>query len=196
MIKINLSSTRGAADNFNVGGFDLSHLNVKMIFFGIIFLYVPEMILSSYYEKEVEGLKNQETSLRNEVRKVSSKVRSLKNIKKQVDALKKQEQKLSEKLKAVTVIINKRKNPFKVLYYIAENTPKTVWMTSIKMQNTDLILRGHAENWKDIGALLESLKNSIFLSDLKYKVPDGVENQYDGRRVEVFEITANIVRFK
>lgn len=196
MIEINLSPTKNGGDKLNVGGFDLSHINVKMVLLGVLFLYIPEGLLSSYYEDEISSLTKKEQTLRSEVRKTSSKVRSLNNIKKQVEALKKQEDALSERLKTVKLIINKRKNPFKVLYYVAENTPKTVWLTSIKMEDTKLILSGHAENWKDIGVFLESLKNSIFLANIQYKVPDGVKNEYGGRKVEVFQITSDITRFK
>lgn len=196
MIEINLSPTKSGGDKLNVGGFDLSYLNVKMVIIGILFLYIPESLLSSYYEQEISSLTAKEQELRTEVRKTSSQVRSLDNIKKQVDALKIQEDALSERLKAVKLIINKRKNPFKVLYYIAENTPKTVWLTSMKMEETSLVLNGHAENWKDIGVFLESLKNSIFLSNIQYKVPDNAKNEYGGRKVEVFQITSDISRFK
>ena len=196
MIEVNLSNTRSTGDVFNVGGFDLSHLNVKMIIVGLLVLYIPENFLLSYYEGSIEDLKKEETIIRTDVRKISSKVRGLNNIKKQVDALNDQEKKLAEKLQAVKVIINKRQNPFKILYYIAQSTPEKVWLTSMKMEGKQLILQGHAENWKDIGNFLEALKNSIFLSNLQYKVPEGAQTDYNGRKVEVFQITSDITRFK
>lgn len=196
MIEIDLSSGRGDGDKLNVGGFDLSYLNVKMLLIGIVFLYLPEALLQSYYDGEVEGLNKKELSIRKAVRKTTSKVKELDSIRKQVEALKQQETKLSERLKTVKVIINKRQNPFKIFHYVAESIPTNVWLTSLKMEDRRLVLKGHAENWKDIGTFLEALKNSIFLSNLEYKVPENAKTEYDGRKVEVFEITSNITRFE
>ena len=196
MIEVNLSNTKSTGDVLNVGGFDLSHLNVKMILVGLLFLYIPEGFLNSYYEGTIEDLKKEESAIRGDVRKISSQVRGLNNIKKQLDALNDQEKKLAEKLQAVKVIINKRQNPFKILYYIAQSTPEKVWLTSLKMEGRQLILQGHAENWKDIGNFLEALKNSIFLANLQYKVPEGAQSDYNGRKVESFQITSDIARFK
>jgi len=58
-------------------------------------------------------------------------------------------------------------------------------------------MRGYAKTWKNIGDLLESLKSSIFFSkQVDYKRPADMQPEYRGQRVEVFEISGNIVRFK
>lgn len=196
MIEINLSPSKSGGEALNFGGFDLSQLNVKMIIFGILFLYIPESILSNYYEGEVSNLSNQEVKLSRSLRKAKGKLKGLDNIKKQVDALKNQEKRLAERLSAVKIIINKRQNPFKVLSYIADNTPKTVWLNSIVLEDKKIVMGGNSENWKDIGVFLEALKNSIFFSNIQYKVPENAKTDFNGRKVEVFEITSELVRFQ
>ncbi len=196
MIEIDLSSGRRDGDKLNIGGFDLSYLNVKMILVAILVLYIPEMVVEKFYESKFETLNKKEVQIRKEVRKTTGKVKELDNIRKQVEALKSQETKLSERLKAVKVIINKRQNPFKILQYLAKSIPNNVWLTGLKIEGRKLILRGHAQNWKDIGIFLEALKNSIFLNNLDYKVPENAKSEYDGKKVEIFEIRANITRFE
>ncbi|MCT4642568.1 MAG: PilN domain-containing protein [Bacteriovoracaceae bacterium] len=196
MIEINLSPTSKAGDKLKVGGFDLSKLNVKMLIIALVILYIPENFINNYYDDE-KSQANQIISNNNrQLKKLQSKVRQLDFIKKQVEALKTQEDKLAKKLKTVEVIINKRQNPFVVMKYIAENTPEKVWFEKLQLKDRKLEILGYAQSWKHIGDLLQGLKNSIFLSNLKYSVPESMEADFQGKKVEVFKIDATVSRFK
>ncbi len=46
MIEINLSPTKKESSLTNIGGIDLSLINVKMLVFALAFLYIPEVFLS------------------------------------------------------------------------------------------------------------------------------------------------------
>lgn len=197
MIEINLSPNKKEASITNVGGIDLSLLNVKMLVLALILLYVPEGMLVSHYDDQIKAEQDQQTQLRNEHRKIVAKVRSMDNIKRQVDALMEQEQKLARKLEVVKEVINKRQNPYKVLKYIAENIPDGVWLTSLDLQEKELTMQGYSTNFKNIGQFLENLKNSIFfMKNLNYERPKGLADQVDGVYMEVFQIKANIASFE
>lgn len=197
MIEINLSPSKKAGSITNVAGIDLSLLNVKMLLVAFIILYVPDGFLLDYYDSQIVDNNKKQQVLNKELRTVSSKVRGMANIQKQVDALNEQEEKLAQKLNAVKDIINKRSNPFQLLQYITQNIPEDVWVTSVTINESSLLIKGHSKNWKSIGAFLENLKNSIFFSkQISYSRPENSENEYRGQRVEVFEIRATILRFK
>lgn len=197
MIEINLSPSKQSGSIANVGGIDLSLINVKMVFISLLILYIPEGFVEDYYNSEIAANSSTVQVLNKEFRQVSSKVKGMSNIQKQVDALNEQEQKLSQKLNAVKDIINKRSNPFELLKYLTQNIPEDVWVTYISIRDNNLKIKGHSTNYRSIGAFLANLKNSIFFSkQISYARPEGANNEYRGQRVEVFEINASILRFK
>ena len=197
MIEINLSPTKKTGSITNVGGIDLSHINVKMMLIAFFILYVPGGFLEDYFDGEIQTNQARYTKLNKEFKKVSKKVRGMSSIQKQVDALNEQESKLAKKLLAVRKIINKRQNPYEIMKYIVQNIPKDVWIISTKLNDNSLIMRGYAKNWKSIGTFLESLKSSIFFAkQIDYTRPANMNTEYFGQRVEVFEINTRVLRFK
>jgi Tfp pilus assembly protein PilN len=197
MIEINLSPTKKAGSITNVGGIDLSHINVKMMLIALLILFIPAGFIEDYFDGEIQNNQTRYTELNKELKKLNKKVRGMSSIQKQVDALNEQESKLAKKLLAVRKIINKRQNPFELMKYIVQNIPKDVWVISTSLNENNLIIRGYAKNWKSIGAFLESLKSSIFFAkQIDYSRPPDMNTEYFGQRVEVFEINAKILRYK
>ena len=52
MIEINLLEQKKQFKMPSVLGIDFSTINVKMLIFAILFSYIPEIFLKSYYESE------------------------------------------------------------------------------------------------------------------------------------------------
>ncbi len=197
MIDINLLPNNSSQSLDNVGGFNLSLVNVKMLVLSIVALYGVEIFVSGHFESELSDLTKKEQTILSEQRKVSGKLRNLAQVKKKVEDLNKQEVVLAKKIDVIKKIVDKRQNPFKVLKYIAENTPKDIWLNEIEFKDNKLKILGNSKSWKSIGAFLENLKTSIFFSaNISYEEPEGVEKLYKGQRVEVFKIEADIVRFQ
>lgn len=198
MIEINLSVENKEQSLTKVGGIDFSKINVKGMLFAILFLYVPEIFLTSHFESQTEEINAQLITLRTEDRQLKNKVRGLENIEKQINALKEQEKRLAEKLNVVKEIINKKQNPFSILKYIADNTPKDIWVTELKLtESLDITLKGQSKSWKSIGVFIDNLKNSIFFAkEMSYTQPgNNAIEETNGPRYENFEIKAKIVRF-
>lgn len=197
MIEINLSPTKKEASLTNIAGIDLSLINVKMLVVALLILYIPENFITSYFEGLTAEETKVQTKLRAELRKYKSQVKKMEGIKKQVDALIEQEGKLAKKLSVVKKVINKRQNPYKVLKYIADNIPEGVWLVSLELQDRELTMKGYSKNFKNIGAFLENLKNSIFFQkNISYDRPKELEDVVDGVRLEIFEIKANVASFE
>lgn len=197
MIEINLIPGSSGQNLENIGGFNFSLINVKLVVFSIIALYGVEVIVASYFDGELDELKAQQSALVSEQRGVSTKLRALADVKKQVENLNKQEAILAKRIDVVKEIVEKRQNPFKVLKYIAENTPKEIWLDEIVLDDRSLKLVGSSKSWKSIGEFLQNLKTSIFFdTNVSYVKPEGVVETFKGQRVEAFEINANVVRFQ
>lgn len=198
MIEINLSIESKEQSLTKIGGIDLSKINVKGMLIAILLLYIPEMILTGHFESETEEVNAELATLRTQDRQLKNKVRGLDNIEKQINALKEQEQRLAEKLGVVRQIINKKQNPFNVLKYIADNTPKDIWINELVIsENLELIIRGQSQTWKSIGIFLDNLKNSIFFSkDITYTQPNNNAQAGEGPRLENYEMRTKIVRFE
>ncbi len=197
MIEINLSPSKKAGGVTNIGGVDLSLINVKMMVIALIFMFVPEMVLQDMWESEKSELNIAYMKLNKEYKSYGKKVRSLGNIEKQVEALRDQEQKLAKKLLTVKEIINKRQNPFKVLHYLANNIPEEVWVIELNLDDKDLEIIGYSRSWKSIGGFLENLKNSIFFArGIEYSKPVLPNIDEKLKRYEPFSIKAKIQSFK
>jgi hypothetical protein len=197
MIEINLSPTKKAASITNVGGIDLSLINVKMLVISILILYVPEGFIESYYEEQTQKEIQSQTKYRNELKIVSEKVKSMRSIEKQVDALRDQEEKLARKLDVVKEIINKRQNPFDVLKYVTENVPPNLWLTKLELDGGEMIFEGYATDFNAIGGFLANLKNSIFFQkNISYSKPEDLDAEFRGRRMETFRVNARVLNFE
>lgn len=197
MIEINLSPSKKAGSITNLGGIDLSLINVKMFVFAFLFLYIPESFLVDYFDGQIQKSQNTYKKLNMELKKLGDAVASMDGIQKQVDALNEQEKKLAQKLGTVKEIINKRQNPYEVLKYIVNNIPQDVWLKSLVLNGNTIIMQGYSAKWKSIGGFIESLKNSIFFDkQIDYSRPDSLSGENSGQRVEVFEIKTQVIRYK
>lgn len=196
MIEINLAPG-GSKTLENFGGFNLSLLNVKMVTISLVALFGVDLITGAYFDGELDELSKIQTALTSEQRAVSTKLRELDNVKRQVEELNKQEAILAKRIDVVKQIINRRQNPFKVLKYIAENTPEDIWLNEVELDDKKLKLIGNSKTWKSIGEYLQNLKTSIFFdTSVSYKKPDGAQATFKGQRVEPFVIELNVVRFQ
>lgn len=197
MIEINLAPGSSGQGLENVGGFNFSLLNVKLIVISIVALYGVEIIVGNYFQEEIDELDAKQVALNAEQRSVSNKLRALADIKKQVENLNKQEAVLAKRIETVKKIVDKRQNPYRILKYIAENTPKEIWLDEVELADRSLRLVGSSKSWKSIGEFLQNLKTSIFFdTNVEYIKPDGASETFKGQRIEAFVIQARVVRFK
>lgn len=197
MIEINLIVGKKPFKMPTLMGVDLGLLNLKLIGLAILLSFVPGLFLEGGREEEVAKASEEITQLQTQVTKLERKNEGNKSIQEQVDALAKQEKKLAERLGVVKEIIKLKKNPMSVLLYVAKNIPEDVWLLSLEIQNNNIVIKGNALSYKDIGVFVESLKNSIFFNkDLALKNSRTIEATASQPRVEEFELSGSIARFE
>jgi hypothetical protein len=197
MIEINLSPRSKDNKLENLGGFNLSLINVKMTVFAFIALYAIDPFVDDYYDTELERISTTQKKIRSKQRKITTKLRKLDDVKKQVEDLNLQETNLAKKINVVKKIVDKRQNPFKVLKYITENIPPDVWVIEIELDDRNIKIIGFSKSWKSIGKFLQNLKSSIFFeTNMSFDKPEGLETELQGQRVEAFEIKTTVIRFE
>ncbi|MCE3012108.1 MAG: PilN domain-containing protein [Proteobacteria bacterium] len=197
MISINLSTQKKAVDITNVGGLDLSKIKVKFVLIAILISYLPDFIILPSLEEERAAAQETINNLTTEANKKRKQVNSLKGFDKQIQQLKRREQQLVEKLELVKTIISKKKNPWKVLEYVAKNIPPEIWLTEIYYEDDKMIFKGLSMDYTNQGVFLENLKRSVFFADnIAYSKVDTAAMSSDMKKMAPFEITANIVRYE
>lgn len=198
MIEINLSTLKKPLDLANVGGFDLSKLNVKLVVLAIFLLYVPDFFVVGNLEESRLAAEQELQTLTQTKNKLTKRVNALKEFDKQVQQLKRREQQLTEKLEVVKSILTTKRNPWNILVYIAKNIPPEIWLTEIEFQEDELTFRGLSLDYANQGVFLENLKKSIFFDrNITYnKVPTTPSASDAIKSLAPFEVKARITRFE
>ncbi len=184
-------------DLANVGGLDLSKLNVKMVVIAIVLLYVPDFFLIDGLKESKELRERELDELNQQKSKLEQEVSELKNFDKQIEQLKRREEELASKLEVVKSIITTKKNPWNILVYVAKNIPPEIWLTEIRYEQEKLIFKGLSTDYLNQGVFLENLKKSIFFDkNISYSKLDSAATSQGGTKLAPFEITTTITRFE
>jgi Tfp pilus assembly protein PilN len=197
MIQVNLSTLKKPIDLANVGGYDLSKINVKMVLVAIALLYIPDFFVVDGFEQERVAAEESLSQLVQKKNQLQKKVSALKEFDKQVQQLKRREAQLTEKLNVVKTIITKKKNPWNILVYVAKNIPPEIWLTEINYSADKLVFKGLSTDYTNQGLFLENLKKSIFFDkNISYSKTDTSTLPEELKNLAPFEITATITRFE
>lgn len=197
MIEINLSTLKKPLDLANVGGFDLSKLNVKMVLLAIFLLYAPDFFIVDSLQESKTKADEELQALMQKKSKLTRRVNALKEFDKQVQQLKRREQQLTEKLEVVKSILTTKRNPWNILVYVAKNIPPEIWLTEIEFQDEELIFRGLSLDYANQGLFLENLKKSIFFDkNITYNKTNPTSLPANQKNMAPFEIKARIARFE
>lgn len=195
MIKINLIPGQVQEGAF-LGGIDISLVNWKLFFVFTLLAFIPQCGLELYWGNQLETMDREISDTRGKIAIEQKKIDELKEVKKQVDDLKKKESALQGKLKVVQEVVSIRKNPMKILHYLALNMPSDVWITELQIENDKMLIKGNAVDYKSIGIFIDNLKNAVFfekqvnLDDYSTEIIKDTE-----QRVEEFQISAKILRY-
>ena len=195
MIKINLLVGKKPLDITNVGGFDLSQINLKLLLFAIFLSYVPDWFIYDSFEESIKKENALSAAANKEFRIINKKVKSLKAIEKQIRALELLDKQLNEKLNVVRDIIKINTNPINILLYISKNIPSELWLKEVTIEKNLLKIKGESRSPKIIGNFMDSLKSSIFFRK-DVKLPEFKTENRNDVRVEVFTIEATILSYE
>lgn len=200
MIKVNLLPKKAGVGIPAIAGANLSNLNLKaVLIFGAINLFVPG-IFQNIYEEKLAEISAESKSLNDKIRKLNRELSGKKKLEKAIDQLITQEKNLKRRLGVVKKIIKIKNNPSKILHYLAKNTPKDLWLVSLKVyvenESNMISIKGESVSYKSIGIFIESLKNSVFFQrGVRLVNSQTKSDSKTGMRTEEFELVGKITRF-
>lgn len=195
MIKINLANTSKQSDLSDVGGFDFTRIKIKALLIVIILIYLPDFLLVPMWEQELTDANASLTVKQNQLKKLKAQVGRSRNFENQIKELKAQEENLGKKLLAVKQAISEKRNPSSLLLYVAKNTPDTLWLKSLEINENAMIVRGEATDYSSIGNFVTSLRSSVFVKEANITSTTSTTRDSDKARLETFEVKFVIGRF-
>ena len=195
MIRINLSSSKKSVDLGKLSGLDFSAIKVKAVGIAIVLMYLPDFTLFPMLESEKQALQEIINQKSAENSRLTRKINEAKVYEQQIKELQAQEESLSQKLVAVKNAISEKKNPSSLLLYIAKHTPEDLWLTSISIKESEMIIKGEALNYPAVGNFVSSLSDSVFITNSNIVKTGNKFREEDKKRVEEFEVKFTIGRF-
>ncbi len=197
MIKTNLYVGKKPFNIADVGGFDLSKINLKLVAAVFLLSYVPDLFVYDGFRDDEMNINKEITELNAKNRDLLQKTKELKSIELQIEALTEQEARLAAKLKVVKEIIKIRNNPMNILLYVAKNLPEEIWLTKIEIKGKEVTIDGQSTSYKSIGVFIENLRNSVFFNkNLRLSKSQTELNKTFDTRTEQFQVTGPILSFE
>ena len=196
MIRINLTQAKGQLDLANLGGLDLSTVKIKAVALALVLLYVPDFTIIPYLNDEKATMQNQINAKNMELAALKQKVAEARTYEQQIKELQAQEENLSQKLVAVKEAISEKKNPAGLLLYISKNTPDDLWLTELTIKGNEMLIKGEALSYPNVGDFVSSLASSVFISSSNIIRTASKTRESDNKRVEEFEVKFIISRFE
>jgi Tfp pilus assembly protein PilN len=199
MIEINLIEQKKQFKMPPVLGIDFSTISFKMLIFAILFAYVPESFLNSYYESE--GLKlDEEIKQENLIlKKIRKELKGNGQIKDQLLAFNRQIKRLKKRSQQVDQIIKQKTNPKKILEKIARSVPEELWFTTLSIgEDKSFMIQGGANSYKSIGNFISVANSSVFFGASLVMAESKTETEKVGTRetrIETFSIKGSIITF-
>ncbi len=163
MIELNLLERKEPLKLPTVLGVDLNELNFVVIGISIVLYYVPEMIVKSYFDGEIQKEKDIINTYKQETEKLKNEMGSSQNSQEQYLFFKKQVEKLQGRSKQVDEILKYRTNPRKVLEKIARSIPEDMWFDSFKIEaNSEVSITGGSYSSRALGEFITVINDSPF----------------------------------
>lgn len=195
MIKINLLPSKKGTGLPVVLGMDLNLVNFKLLILALLFTIVPGFV-KDFWNADLAANNTEMETLNQDLGKLNAQLGGEDSVQKMIEAFTQQEKKLKERLDVVKNILKIKKNPARVLHYVAQNIPEDLWLTNISMVDNNVTFKGESVSYKSIGVFIENLKNSIFFDkSIRLVNSQTKKDNESGKRTEEFEIAGVITKF-
>jgi Tfp pilus assembly protein PilN len=193
LIKVNLKQA-GKSKQSLVADIDLSGLNIKTLLICLLVGFAPKWVyFETVWEEEIQtkqavlvGLNQKEAALKKQLKESEELVSKL-------EALKQREAGISKRLEIINKVLKKKRNPMKIMLYVAENSPDDVWLSSLVMQEETLRVNGYALTFKNIGSFIKNLNDSVFFAR-EINLQDYNTKNLEGANVQEFFLNGRLKR--
>lgn len=190
MIKVNLKvQAQGASSSGAfLGGIDISKVNWKFLILSLLYLFIAPPVVTHWLEGERNAVQKKIDKLTADKNSYNKQITELAELEEKIKKMVEEENKFKGRMTVLTNLLINKKNPMKVLYYIAQNIPDSLWLTKLQISGNKLTLEGEALDYQSIGLFVDKLNQSIYFPN-KVKLEDYKTKQNNDTTVRLEEYT-------
>lgn len=199
MIKINLLKRKKRTALPIVMGMDLNNINIKLVIFTVLLIYVPEIFLTPFLNQKNTNIQEEIAKEQKKLEKLAKEVEASKKLLHEINLYKKREEKLKQIDDLANSLVENKNSPHKILLRMARSIPKDLWLDHLEIDsNKKIFIKGGSLAYKSVGSFVSLMNESIFFEksldvvNLK-TVDDNILKQ--GKRMESFEIKGEVKAF-
>ena len=101
------------------------------------------------------------------------------------------ERTIHQKLDAIDTLVSDRARPPKLVLALSSTVPKLVWLSELKVEAQDVVLRGNALDFNQVSEFLKSLNENAFFKDTKLVTTQQGTDE-SGMETAKFEISVHL----
>lgn len=198
MIEINLYPGKGTGTD-EASSLDFNDISKKGMLAAFLIYLIAQMGAPYFYSLKIGGLDNRLNGMRQDLTSIKGKMGQLKELRREIEAAKQEEKLLYDQLNIIKEVTNDKRNPMRILLFLARNLPENTWVTGFSMKGRDITIEGRSFSYNLIGKLFNAFEDSVFFSvrpNLTTQSAKSGENTDTGRRLEEFKIVGNVKQFE
>ena len=198
MIEINLYPGKGTGTG-EASSVDFNDISKKGMVFAALTYLIVYIAAPYFYNTKRGNWDNKLNEQRQKLNSIKSRMGQLKELRREIEAAKQEEKLLYDQLNVIKEVTNDKRNPMRVLLFLARNLPENTWVTKFNVEGRDITIEGRSFSYNLIGKLFNAFESSVFFSSrpnlTTQSVTSGDSND-SGRRLEEFKITGNVKQFE
>lgn len=198
MIEINLYPGKGTGTG-EASSVDFNDISKKGMVFAALTYLIVYIAAPYFYNTKLGNWDNKLNEQRQKLNSIKSRMGQLKELRREIEAAKQEEKLLYDQLNVIKEVTNDKRNPMRVLLFLARNLPENTWVTKFNVEGRDITIEGRSFSYNLIGKLFNAFESSVFFSSrpnlTTQSVTSGDSND-SGRRLEEFKITGNVKQFE
>tara|TARA_R110000868_G_scaffold380784_1_gene646893 strand:+ start:68553 stop:69128 length:576 start_codon:yes stop_codon:yes gene_type:complete len=155
---------------------------IRSLVFTVVFVFFVGVLLFFYYRSDVSHAESRNQYLQQQIKVVEPQI-------KKIDEMKTRYDEMLKKIKAVEVLQAKRAYTVHLLESFVEVMPKGLYLSSIKKNDTDVILTGLSVSNNEVNTLLANIVASKWFQKPKLVNIDIAKNNAEYKRQFVVSMT-------
>ena len=199
MIKINLATRRqqagdhkalkggagGAAQTLGI----LKDLPIRKVALPLMVGFVASYLLDGYKEEQIKKQDVVLTRLNKQGADLTAEAGKTQSYEPLKKALDQDEAMIKTKLDTITKLVADRSTTHKFLFSISNAIPADAWLSELRVDKTDVILKGGALGFTQISDFLKNLNENSFFASVELKNTEQQEKE-PGSETATFELKA------
>ncbi|MGK5087776.1 PilN domain-containing protein [Bdellovibrionota bacterium FG-2] len=198
MIKINLATRKQMGGGAPSGGktSKLSGLNLSGLSDLPIRKFLPFVLAAVVFTFFIDGMKDSDlqkfdagiVKMRKEQEKLHAELQKTQGFEAVKKALEVDEQMVRKKIETIQKLLSDREANYKILVSLASSIPSDVWFRNLKLDQSELAIKGGAMGFNQVTDFMKSLNESALFTEVQ--VPSTQQEKDEAGQIVGFEMSA------